>query len=79
MAQCTPEEMSRNNLAGCSPFLKPETLVPRKHAIVHMGSGQHRQVLGFTKCRRDLPDKNAGVTYQTISVCSIGDLEHFEK
>ena len=48
--------MSRNNLAGCSPFLKPETLVPRKHAIVHMGSGQHGQVLGFTKCRHDLPD-----------------------
>ena len=56
VAQCTPEEMSRNNLAGCSPFLKPETLVPRKHAIVHMGSGQHGQVLGFTKCRHDLPD-----------------------
>ena len=31
--------MSRNNLAGCSPFLKPETLVPRKHAIVHIGGG----------------------------------------
>ena len=54
--QCTPEEMSKNNLAGCSPFLKPETLVPLKHAIVHMGSGQHGQVLGFTKCRHDLPD-----------------------
>ena len=24
----------------CSPFLSPETLVPLKHEIVHMGSGQ---------------------------------------
>ena len=43
-------------LPSCSPFLKPETFVPLKHAIVHMGSGQHGQVLGFTKCRHDLPD-----------------------
>ena len=43
-------------LPSCSPFLKSETLVPLKHAIVHMGSGQHGQVLGFTKCRHDLPD-----------------------
>ena len=63
MAQCTPEEMSRNNLAGCSPFLKPETLVPRKHAIVHMGSGQHGQVLGFTKCRHDLPGGGSCATW----------------
>ena len=43
-------------LPSCSPFLKPETLVPLKNAIVHMGSGQHGQVLSFTKCRHDLPD-----------------------
>ena len=27
-------------LPSCSPFLNPETLVPLRHEIVHMGSGQ---------------------------------------
>ena len=27
-------------LPSCSPFLNPETLVPLKHEIVHMGSDQ---------------------------------------
>ena len=31
-------------LPSCSPFLKPKTLVLLKHAIVHIGSGQHGQV-----------------------------------
>ena len=31
-------------LPSCSPFLKLETLVPLKHAIVHMGSCQHGRI-----------------------------------
>ena len=61
-------------LPSCSPFLKPETLVPLKHAIVHMGSGQHGQVLDFTKCRHDLPDNlsllHTGLgTFREMKIC----------
>ena len=43
-------------LLSCSPFLKPETLVPLKHAIVQMGSGRQGRVPDFTKCKYDLPE-----------------------
>ena len=72
-----------HQLPSFSPFLKPKTLVPLKQAIVHMGSGQHGQVLGFTKCRHDLPNNlrllHTGLgTLQEMKIC-IGNQTHDTK
>ena len=70
MAQCTPEEMSRNNWLDVVPSSNPRPWFPGNMQLCTWALANMAKYSAL---------QNAGMTYQTISVCSIGDLEHFEK